>query len=94
MAIFKIIQENRKVFGGEKFSRAIREEYDYSEQELAERIPKMVHKFRVKDDDGVTYFWGVSSNPESFAPLDMVGADLGCTTIEYKDPETGRYTQL
>lgn len=94
MAIFKIIQENRRVFGGEKFSRAIREEYDYSERELAERIPKMVHKFRVKDADGTTYFWGVCSNPESFAPLDMVGADLGCTKIEYKDPETGRYTQL
>ena len=57
-------------------------------------LDKMVHKFRVKDADGVTYFWGVSSDPNSTAPLDIEGAEYGCTTIQYKDPETGKYTDL
>lgn len=54
----------------------------------------MTHKFRCKDDDGVTYFWGVCSDQNSFAPLDTVGAALGCTTIEYKNPATGKYEML
>ncbi len=94
MAIFKITHENRAVFGGEKFSRKIREEYEYTKNQVEDMIPKMIHHFRVKDDDGTTYFWGVSSNPESFAPLDLVGVDYGCTSIEYKNPETGKYETL
>ena len=73
MAIYRIMAENRAVFGGEKFSRRIRSEYEYSEKQKREMLEKMVHKFRVKDADGVTYFWGVSSDPNSTAPLDIEG---------------------
>lgn len=93
MAIFKITHENRAVFGGEKFGRQIRAEYQYTQAQIKAMEPDMIHKFRCKDDDGVTYFWGVCSDPNSFAPLDCVGAALGCTTIEYKD-DKGRYVEL
>ncbi len=94
MAIFKIIQENPRVFNGDTFSRHIRTEYQYSKAQMEAMLPKMVHRFRCKDADGVTYFWGVCSDPSSFAPLDCVGAEYGCTAIEYKDPTTGKYKQL
>lgn len=94
MAIFKITHENRAVFEGEKFARNIRCEYQYSKTQIEAMLPNMTHKFRVRDDDGVTYFWGVSSDPNSFAPLDYVGADYGCTEIQYKNPDTGKYETL
>ena len=94
MALYRILAENRAVFGCEKCSRRVRSEYEYTEKQKREMLDKMVHKFRVKDADGVTYFWGVSSDPNSTAPLDIEGAEYGCTTIQYKDPETGKYTDL
>lgn len=96
MAIYKIQGENAEVFGEEHFSRRIRTEYacNYTEAQIRRRLPDLVHRFRVKDDDGVTYFWGVCSDPDSFAPLDQEGAEYGATTIEYKDPHTGRYEAL
>lgn len=94
MAIFKITHENKAVFEGEKFSRGVRCEYEYSREEIEAMLPKMIHHFRCKDDDGITYFWGVCSDPSSFAPLDCVGESLGCTSIEYKNPDTGKYEQL
>lgn len=94
MAIFKITHENRAVFEGEKFSRQIRCEYQYTAAQIEALLPKMIHKFRCKDDDGVTYFWGVCSDDSSFAPLDTVGASVGCTEIQYKNPATGKYETL
>ena len=94
MAIFKITHENKAVFGGEKFARNIRCEYQYTTAQIEALKPKMTHKFRVRDDDGITYFWGVSSDDSSFAPLDTVGAALGCTEIQYKNPITGKYETL
>ena len=94
MAIFKITHENKAVFDGEKFDRRIRCEYQYSREQIEKMLPRMIHKFRCKDDDGITYFWGVCSDPNSFAPLDTVGAALGCTEIQYKNPTTGKYETL
>lgn len=94
MAIFKITHENKAVFDGEKFARNIRCEYQYTPAQIEALKPKMTHKFRVRDDDGVTYFWGVCSDPNSFAPLDTVGASLGATEIQYKNPTTGKYETL
>ena len=94
MAIFKITHENKAVFDGEKFARNIRCEYQYSKAQIDAMLPDMTHKFRVLDDDGITYFWGVCSDPNSFAPLDFVGAEYGCTEIQYKNPVTGRYETL
>lgn len=94
MAIFRIDHENKAVFGGERFERCIRSEYEYSKAQIDALLPKMIHKFRCRDDDGVTYFWGVCSDDSSFAPLDTVGAALGCTEIQYKNPKTGKYETL
>lgn len=91
--IFKIMNENREVFDDEKFSRKIRKTKNYTDEELQELLPKMVHHFRVLDDDNVTYFWGVSSSDESFAPLDMIGVAYGCTQIKYKN-KYGKYEKL
>lgn len=92
--IFKIMNENREVFyDDEKFSRKIRKTKNYTEEELKELESKMVHHFRVLDDDNITYFWGVSSSDESFAPLDMVGLACGCTQIQYKN-KYGKYETL
>ena len=94
MAIFKITHENRAVFGGEEFTRNIRSEYQYSKAQTEAMLPDMIHKFRCRDDDGVTYFWGVCSDDNSFASLDFIGAEYGCTEIQYKNPVTGRYETL
>lgn len=44
-------------------------------------------KFRMKDDDGEIYYWGLSddnNSEEAFAPLyDLGEPDAGCTSIEY-----------
>lgn len=91
--IFKIMNENREVFDDEKFSRKIRKTKNYTDEQLKELESKMVHRFRVLDDDNVTYFWGISSSDESFAPLDMVGLAYGCTQIQYKN-KYGKYETL
>ena len=94
MAIFKITHENKAVFGGEKFDRRVRCEYQYTTAQIKGMMDDMTHKFRCRDDGGVTYFWGVCSDPNSFAPLDTVGSSLGCTEIQYKNPKTGKYETL
>ena len=94
MELFKITHENRAVYGGEKFARTVRCEYEYSKAQIAAMLPEMTHKFRCRDAHGITYFWGVCSESNSNAPLDCVGADQGCTEIQYKNPTTGRYETL
>lgn len=94
MTAFKITGENRSVFGDEHFARHIRYASAREQARYTDTTPDMPHRFRVCDDDGVTYFWGISSNDSSFAPLDMVGVDYGCTYIEYKNPVTGKYEML
>lgn len=60
------------------------------------RIPNL-YSFRLLDDDGEVYAYGKSThnNDEAaFAPLDRYMYDYGCTEIQYKNPETGRYETL
>ena len=94
MAIYKIRGENREVFNEEHFSRELRSSKFYSEERKQELLPRMENTFRCCDDDGITYFWGVCSSNQSFAPLDEVGRSYGCTYIEYKNPLTGHYEPL
>ncbi len=50
------------------------------------RLPIMIHKFRLKDDDGLIYAYGYSTTndeEEAFEPLDYLGELYGCTSIEY-----------
>ena len=56
-------------------------------------IPEL-HKFRLLDDDGEIYAYGVSTNSSSFAPLDHYMYEYGCTEIQYRNPKTGRYETL
>lgn len=92
MALFRITGENRVVFDGEKFVRGIRSLYQYSEAQWKSMELRMNKRFRVKDDDGVVYFWGVCSS-YSFDPLDF-GEQYGCTTIEYKNAVSGLWEVL
>lgn len=94
MAIFKVQGENESVFDGEQFSREIRMDRDYPENRVRAMLPLMKHRFRCIDDDGITYFWGVCSSDSSFAPLDCLGAEYGCTAIEYKNDETNLYEAI
>ena len=94
MPVFKIQGENPAVFDGERFDRRLRYPWHYSADQIERLKAKMVHRFRCKDDDGVNYFWGVCSSNSSFAPLESVGYSYGCTTIEYKNPVTGKYEVL
>ena len=56
-------------------------------QALIERLtPKCIHKFRLLDDDGVIYLYGLSNSNDderAFIPLDYYMYDLGCTEIQY-----------
>lgn len=49
--------------------------------------------FRMLDDDGEVYYYGVASEGVDFEPLDDFGTpNAGCTSIEYRElnPATGR----
>lgn len=94
MAIYRIQGENTEVFGDEKFRRGVRSDKFYTPEQIESLKSKMVHHFKVLDDDGIVYFWGVCSDDSSFAPLDCCGVGYGCTEIQYKNPKTGKYETL
>ena len=83
--LFKVTRENREVFGDEKFSREVRQ--------IGKTTGELKYSFRVCDDDGVWYFSGKASRDDSFIPLDYLGADYGCTYIEYKNA-AGKWEML
>lgn len=56
---------------------------------------KLEHRFRMKDDDGIIYYYGTCSNDSSFAPLDDFGMpDSGCTSIEYYNKDKKKWEVL
>jgi len=69
---------------------------DHMKKRLAEKYGSVppLYKFRLLDDDGIIYAYGVTSVPDTFAPLDKYMYDYGCTEIQYKNPETGVYETL
>lgn len=56
--------------------------------------PDALHRFRLLDADEIIYAYGVSTEPDSFAPLDYYMPAYGCVEIQYKDPKTGKYETL
>ncbi len=55
---------------------------------------EMPHKFRLRDDDGIIYYYGFCSEDGDFSPLDDFGMpNAGATEIQYKSP-TGDYETL
>lgn len=68
---------------------------DWSEE--AVKKARKLYKFRLSDDDGEIYFYGVSTDCRSeaaFRPLDEFGKPgYGCTNIEYKN-ENGHWELL
>jgi len=76
------------------------DEYTHDESdkkwlEPKSKRPDCIHKFKLADDDGNVYCYGYSNNDSSFSPLDDFGMpNWGCTTIFYRNPETGKYEQL
>lgn len=59
------------------------------------------HRYRLKDDDGEIYYYLLSDidgkdgyEDELFAPLDWGTWFAGCSSIEWKNPETGKYEYL
>ena len=71
---------------------------DSGKDETINKQPEnMPYKFRLLDDDGIIYGYGYSDDCDSekaFAPLDEYEGVYGCTSIEYKNPETGIWEQL
>lgn len=53
----------------------------------------MPHRFRLLDDDGAVYAYGVSDDSNSFAPLNYYMASYGCTEIQYRNKD-GKYETL
>ncbi len=51
------------------------------------------HSFRLLDDDGEVYAYG-KANTITFAPLDRYMYVYGCTEIQHKNKETGKYETL
>ena len=71
----------------------------HMKQRLIDECGSVPHlfKFRLLDDDGDVYAYGVSTDnslESAFAPLDRYMYDYGCTEIQYKNPETGVYETL
>ncbi|CVK21561.1 hypothetical protein [Sporomusa sphaeroides] len=53
------------------------------------------YRFRMLDDDGEIYYYGLSSSDSSFAPLDSFGMpNAGCTMIEYYNVKTKKWEIL
>lgn len=59
--------------------------------------------FRLLDGDSVVYFYGKTNAltggsrgrfESGFEPLDDLGEGYGCTSIEYKNPSTGKWEEL
>ena len=53
-----------------------------------------LYSFRLLDDDGEIYAYGMSTVKDSFAPLDRYMYDYGCTEIQYLNPDTKKYETL
>lgn len=49
--------------------------------------------FRLLDDDGIVYAYGKNTDCD-FAPLDKYEPLYGCTEIQYRDPDSGKYITL
>ena len=65
-------------------------------QKLTEKhgsVPPL-YRFRLLDDDGLIYAYGVTSVPDSFAPLDRYEYDYGVTEIQYYNQETKTWETL
>jgi hypothetical protein len=63
----------------------------------AEEIQKRGKFFIMYDDDGRRYVDGyfLGDECQEFAPLDQFGTPgLGCTSIHYRNPKTGRMEPL
>ena len=80
---------------------------DSHKDEYTHRLPHMrarllnergyippLFSFRLLDDDGFIYAYGVGTDDSSFAPLDRYAPDYGCTEIQWKNPSTGKYETL
>lgn len=52
------------------------------------------HKFRLLDDDGEIYFYGLSDSDSSFAPVDSFGEAWGAIHIQYRNEKTKKYEYL
>lgn len=65
-------------------------------KKLAEKYGSVppLHRFRLLDDDGVIYAYGVTSKPDTFAPLDRYMYDYGCTEIQYYNTSTKKWETL
>lgn len=44
--------------------------------------PRLIHSFRLLDDDGIVYFNG-SASELNFNPLDDYGVAFGCTEMQH-----------
>lgn len=53
-----------------------------------------LYRFRLLDDDGIVYAYGVTTVPDSFDPLDKYMYAYGVTEIQYMDPATKKYETL
>lgn len=87
-----------------KWTKAIT---DSGKDEYTGRLPRMkeryrkehgtepeLFRFRLLDDDGEIYAYGASTVKDTFTPLDRYMYDYGCTEIQYKNPNTGKYETL
>ena len=83
---------------------------DSGKDEYTHRLPRMrerliektgsvppLYDFRLLDDDGYVYAYGKSTDnrtESAFAPLDRYMDAYGCTEIQYKNQNTGKYETL
>tara|TARA_R110002074_G_C12422967_1_gene656085 strand:- start:784 stop:1080 length:297 start_codon:yes stop_codon:yes gene_type:complete len=61
-----------------------------------ERPSEFTRKFRLRDDDNNTYFYGFQDpmNFDEFAPLDEYGCGYGCTQLQYREDDSDKWKSL
>lgn len=68
------------------------EDYEFLEKQKAAKTPRLVHPFKIFDDDGFLCLKGFSIENSSFDPLDEFGIFYGCTEIHYL--EDGKFKRI
>uniref|UniRef100_UPI004048A401 hypothetical protein n=1 Tax=Roseivirga sp. TaxID=1964215 RepID=UPI004048A401 len=56
---------------------------EFIKNQKEELSSKFKFKFRLLDGDRNIYFKGLATRNDSFDPLDLLGAEFGCTDLQY-----------
>lgn len=94
---FKITKDNVHLTEYEKSWSKVGKSYEctcHCAKDSSVKFAEGKYKFRLQDDDGNVFYYGVSDHDSCFCPLDWSQPLWGCTEIQYRDEKTKQYQTL